>query len=155
MTRFEKFLAYEPAVKFMARGHVPAIRDFGVGTAGVPWCDGAYLTCLGHPNVSATVAELDGCPVGYLIAGLGNLTGMVWNMAVHPAYRRVGVGTTLVEKLFLWARRTTPAKALFVNVHEADLGTQLFFKALGFDAAAVMRGKFADGSSAYRMEVLP
>jgi [ribosomal protein S18]-alanine N-acetyltransferase len=155
VTRFEKFLRYDPAVRWMARGDVPTLRGFGSGTAGVPWCDGAFLACLEHPNVRSAVAELDGCPVGYLVAGMGNLTGMVWNLCVHPSYRRIGVGTALVERLFVWARRTTPVKAVFANVHESDLGTQLFFRSCGFHAAAVLRGKFADGADAYRFEVLP
>jgi ribosomal protein S18 acetylase RimI-like enzyme len=45
------------------------------------------------------VAEVDGCIVGSVMGGFDGRRGMMYHMAVAPSYRRLGIGTALMEML--------------------------------------------------------
>ena len=68
--------------------------------------------------------------------------------AVMPKYQRCGLGTALVVRL---KELLTPIDrfAIHLMVNESNLDAQLFFKSCGFQAIAVKKNYFDDGSDAY------
>jgi len=74
----------------------------------------------------------------------------VENFAVHPDYRRCGIGTAMVEKL---KSKLSPIKrtSLALDVRESNLDAQLFFRHHGFKAVKVIREAYEDtDEDAYR-----
>lgn len=65
-----------------------------------PWSEAMLLSELRNPACRYLLAEQDGLVVAYV----GMITvldeGNVNNMAVHPAFRRQGIASTLLEQLF-------------------------------------------------------
>ncbi|MHC1567948.1 MAG: ribosomal protein S18-alanine N-acetyltransferase [Candidatus Syntropharchaeia archaeon] len=53
--------------------------------------------------------------------------GHIASIAVHPDYRRRGIGTKLVEEVF----KRTGRKA-YIEVRESNKGAQEFYKKIGF-----------------------
>jgi ribosomal-protein-alanine N-acetyltransferase len=116
------------------------------------WGEEDFLHCLRQRNCIATVAEHNDHIVGYTLYLQQKTHLHLLNIAVHPLYRRVGVGTRLVtqlkDKLSPYGRF-----AVLAEVHEANLRAQLFFKSQGFKAVTTIRSFYEDtGGDAFLME---
>lgn len=115
------------------------------------WTEEDFLEALRKRNYIGMVAEADDRIVGFMVYALHKAHLQVVNFAVHPDYRRRGVGAQLVAKMRskLHAYRRTE---LTLAVRESNLAAQLFFRKTGFKAAEVLRGHYEDsGEDAYSM----
>ncbi|CAN5521139.1 hypothetical protein BH20ACT2_BH20ACT2_11960 [soil metagenome] len=70
--------------------------------------------------------------VGYAVTGRSLRRGYVQRLAVHPSWRRCGVGAALVLDGLRWLRRHRATVAL-VNTQEANLAALALYERLGFD----------------------
>src|SRR5262249_39723921 len=103
-------------------------------------------------NCIGMVAEQADKVVGYMIYELHKTKLHIVNLAVHPTWRRRGVGRQMVAKLVskLSSHRRT---RISLEVRETNLAAQLFFRALEFLAIKVARGYYDDtGEDAYLMQ---
>lgn len=75
----------------------------------------------------------------------------ILNIAVDPLYRGRDLGRKLVARVTHKPGRHVHAQA---DVHEANLGALLFFRALGWRATGLLRNQYdwPDGADAVRME---
>jgi [ribosomal protein S18]-alanine N-acetyltransferase len=76
----------------------------------------------------------------------------VLNFAVHPKYRRRGIGGQMLHKL---VSKLSPDRRnrIMLEVRETNLGAQLFFKAQSFRAVSVLRDFYEDTTEdAYLMQ---
>jgi ribosomal-protein-alanine N-acetyltransferase len=67
----------------------------------------------------------------------------ILSFAVHPDYRRQGIGRAMVDKLIsklAYQRRSR----IVLEVRETNLDAQLFFRQLGFRATSVLRSFYED-----------
>src|SRR5258707_6639784 len=98
------------------------------------------------------VAEQGGWVVGFMFYGLHKQKLHTPNFAVHPQYRRYGVGGQMVSKVIskLASHRRT---RITLEVRETNLPAQLFFRAQGFKAVRVLRAFYEDsGEDAFLMQ---
>jgi ribosomal-protein-alanine N-acetyltransferase len=93
------------------------------------WTAGMLLGSLGPASVVAEAPE--GGVVGYGLALWGADTGEIVNLAVHPAYRRRGLGADLVAEV---CRRLEAAgvRTVYLEVRESNAGALAFYVGLGF-----------------------
>lgn len=129
---------------------IPEVLAIEAETSPAPWTDDFMLTALRRRNVIGMVAEHGERIVGYMIYELERKSVTAYTFAVDPAYRRRGIGRQLLGKL---AAKLAPHRRthLFVECRETNLGGQLFFRAMGMRATAVMREHFEDtGEDAIR-----
>jgi ribosomal protein S18 acetylase RimI-like enzyme len=131
---------------------VPAIAAIEQAGFEHPWTPAEVQRMLSDPGYSglaAVVLPSDERPWlgGFCIYSLPKRGPVrIVNMAVHPAVRRKGVGTLLLEKLAsLHLRR---GRSLLADVPEQNLAAQLFFKSRDFRAYSVDDG---GGQVDYRM----
>ena len=84
------------------------------------------------------VAEQGEKVVGFMIYELHKTKLHILNFAVHPGWRRLGVGAQMVAKLIskLSSHRRT---RITLEVRETNLAAQLFFRKQGFKAVRVLR----------------
>jgi len=116
------------------------------------WTEEDFLKCLRQRNCIGMVAELGDKVVGFMIYELHKSKLHVLNFAVHPEYRRLGVGRQMVAKLIgkLSSHRRTK---ITLAGRETNLAAQLFFKRLDFRAIKVLRGYYDDsGEDAFIMQ---
>lgn len=94
--------------------------------------------------------------VGYFLYELYKNKIIITNLAVHPEYRRMSIGTQMIEKL---KTKLSPYRRIRINleVRETNLEAQLFFKYNGFRAISIIRNLYRDtNEDAYLMQfVIP
>ena len=116
------------------------------------WTEEDFLKCLRQRNCIGMVAEHEERVVGFMIYELHKSKLHVMNFAVHPEFRRTGIGEQMIVKLIgkLSSHRRTK---ITLAVRETNLVAQLFFKAVNFRAVKVMRKYYEDsGEDAFLMQ---
>lgn len=66
--------------------------------------------------------------------------GHLISLAVHPKYRRRGIGETLVRK----AMETLPVKRMRAEVRRSNRGARAFYQKLGFQIAGVFSNYYGN-----------
>lgn len=118
-----------------------------------PWSETAFKEQLVKDNSIGMVAEHDERVVGFMLYELHKASLHLLNFAVHPDYRRRGVGAAMLGKLI---DKLTPERRyrLTLDVRETNLPAQLFFAEYGLRATEIRRGLYGDSDEdAYRMEL--
>lgn len=82
--------------------------------------------------------------LGYMIYGLTSSVIEVERLAVDPAFHRCGIGAEMANKLIRKIEAHTTRHTVSIHVRESNLRAQLFFRAMGFRAAEVIRDWFDD-----------
>lgn len=138
-------------IRWMIRRDIPQVVEAERAIYDYAWTEDDFLRCLRQSNCIGMVAMHDDQIVGYMIYELYRNEIVILNFAVHAAFRRQGVGTQMIAKLM---SKLAPGgrTRLRLEVREANLEAQLFFRAHGFKATHVLRGHFDDtGEDAYVM----
>lgn len=116
-----------------------------------PWTEEDFLSCLRQRNCIGMVAEHEHEIVGFMVYEMHRSSLSILNFAVADEARRNQVGTQMAQKLIgkLSHLRRTSITTL---VRESNLSAQLFFRAMEFEAVAVLRGEYEDtDEDAYEM----
>lgn len=65
----------------------------------------------------------------------------ILHMAVHPNYRRKGIGKKMMEKALSF-----PGKKFFLEVRESNLCAQALYKSFGFKTISIRKNYYQDNS---------
>ena len=102
-----------------------------------PWGRREFAAALQSRGVSMLCAHQGTQVVGYIVLQEWPQHFSIWNLAIHPAQRRRGIGKRLVDRAKCLAIGRGRDK-LSAEVREADLASQLFFKEQGFRAVQLV-----------------
>lgn len=105
------------------------------------WTEEDFLCCLRQRNCIGMVSESDHNIVGFIIYELHKKQLKIMNLAVHPTYRRRGVGAEMVRRLQEKIRQQRRTEIL-LEVRESNLAAQLFFQSQGFVAINILTKHF-------------
>jgi [ribosomal protein S18]-alanine N-acetyltransferase len=139
-------------IRWMIRRDMPEVLQTEQESFEFAWTEEDFLRCLRQRNCIGMVAEQGEKVVGFMIYELHKAKLHILNFAVHPHYRRSGVGAQMVAKLIskLSSHRRT---RITLEVRETNLGAQLFFRSQGFRAVRVLRAFYEDsGEDAFLMQ---
>lgn len=139
-------------IRWMIRRDMPEVLHAEKHSFEFAWTEDDFLRCLRQRNCIGMVAEHGDRIVGFMIYELHKNRLHVLNFAVHPEYRRIGIGTQMVSKLIgkLGSHRRSKVT---LAVRERNLPAQLFFRANDFKATRVLRNYYEDsGEDAFQME---
>ena len=139
-------------IRWMIRRDMPEVLQIETQSFEFAWTEEDFLRCLRQRNCIGMVAEHGEKVVGFMIYELHKAKLHILNFAVHPSWRRGGVGAQMVAKLIskLSSHRRT---RITLEVRETNLGAQLFFRQQGFRAVRVMRCYYEDsGEDAFLMQ---
>jgi [ribosomal protein S18]-alanine N-acetyltransferase len=139
-------------IRWMIRRDMPEV--LGIEHAGFeyPWSEDEFLRVLRQRNCIGMVADHGDQVVGFMIYELHKTRLQVLNYAVHPEFRRKGVGRQMIAKLVgkLSSHRRTK---IALQVRESNLAAQLFFRSQDFRAIEVVREFYEDtGEDSYLLE---
>lgn len=120
-----------------------------------PWATEDFQHFLRSRNCIGMVVTLDEIIVGYVAYRLEKRFIRIENFAVHPDFRRLGVGRAIVEKI---ASKLTKQRRHYAvaEVRERNLPAQQFFKAMGFFCSRIIDGRYvcdAGIEDAYEMRL--
>ena len=103
-----------------------------------PWSESA-LAILTRQNGVGMAALTDG---GKLVGYCGMLTvldeGQITNVAVHPEFRRTGIGSALLNRLFEEAK-TLGVTQISLEVRESNVAAKELYLRHGFSVAGVRK----------------
>lgn len=136
-------------IRWMIRRDMPDVLHIERASRECSWGEEDFLRCLRQRNCIGMVAEQGERAVGFMIYELHRTKLHVMNFAVHPNYRRCGVGVQMVSKLIskLSSHRRT---RITLELRETNLSAQLFFRNQNFKALKVLRTFYEDtGEDAY------
>ncbi len=139
-------------IRWMIRRDMPEVLQTEQESFEFSWTEEDFLRCLRQRNCIGMVAEQGEKVVGFMIYELHKNKLHILNFAVHPSFRRFGVGAQMVSKLIskLSSHRRT---RITLEVRETNLGAQLFFQKQGFRALRVLRAFYEDsGEDAYLLQ---
>ena len=140
-------------IRWMIRRDMPEVLQAEQSSFEFAWTEEDFLRCLRQRNCIGMVAEQGERVVGFMIYELHKNKLHILNFAVHPRFRRFGVGTQMVAKLIskLSSHRRT---RITLEVRETNLSAQLFFRCQGFKAVRVLRAFYEDsGEDAFLMQI--
>ena len=139
-------------IRWMIRRDMPEVLQTEQESFEYAWTEEDFLRCLRQRNCIGMVAEQGERVVGFMIYELHKQKLHILNFAVHPHYRRGGVGQQMVAKLIskLSSHRRT---RITLEVRETNLPAQLFFRSQDFKAVRVLRHFYEDsGEDAFLMQ---
>ena len=139
-------------IRWMIRRDMPEVLHTEQQSFQFAWTEEDFLRCLRQRNCIGMVAEHGEKVVGFMIYELHKNKLHILNFAVHPGWRRLGVGAQMVGKLVskLSSHRRT---RITLEVRETNLNAQYFFYRQEFKAVRVLRSFYDDsGEDAYLME---
>jgi ribosomal-protein-alanine N-acetyltransferase len=139
-------------IRWMIRRDMPEVLLTERSSFDFAWSEEDFLRCLRQRNCIGMVAEHGEKVVGFMIYELHKNKLHILNFAVHPQWRRAGVGAQKVSKLIskLSSHRRT---RITLEIRETNLTAQLFFRKQEFKATRVVRGFYEDsGEDAFVME---
>ena len=139
-------------IRWMIRRDMPEVLRIENGSFEFNWTEEDFLACLRQRNCIGMVAEHENHVVGFMIYELHKTRLHILNFAVSPAFRRLGAGSQMIDKLInkLSQQRR---QEIVLEVRETNLAAQLFYHTQGFRAVRVLRNHYSDSAEdAYVMQ---
>ena len=123
---------------------VPRMAELETLCFADPWSEDALRSELSGLNkVVYVAAEADGVVVGY--AGIWVILdeGHITNVAVHPDYRRCGIGREIVTRLLAFSEEEGVEQQT-LEVRPSNSGAIALYEGLDFQLAGRRKGYYAD-----------
>jgi len=139
-------------IRWMIRRDMPEVIGIESASFEFSWLEDDFIRCLRQRNCIGMVAEHNERVVGFMIYELHRNRLHILNFAVHPDFRRRGIGQQMVRKL---VGKLAPQRRnrIVLEVRETNLDAQLFFRSLGFRAISLLRDFYDDTTEdAYLMQ---
>lgn len=141
-------------IRWMIRRDMSEVLDIESGCFEYAWSEDDFINCLRQRNCIGMVAEYNDRVAAFMIYELHKSRLHVINLAVHPDFRRRGVGSQMLQKLVAKLSQQRRNKIL-LEVRETNLPAQKFFQANGFRAVSLLRDFYEDTTEdAYLMQYL-
>jgi len=140
-------------IKWMVRRDMPEVLAIEAESFDFPWLKEDFIYHLRKRNIIGMVAKCfdeDEKVVGFMIYMLQKRKIELLNFGVARKWRRLSIGTQMVEMLkkkLSVERRSS----ILLRVQERNLGAQLFFRSMGFRALSVERRYWDTDVDAYLM----
>lgn len=97
------------------------------------------------------VAKANGNIVGYVVAVIrGRSLGHIFSIAVHPNYRKRGIGKRLMQHITEKLKNTSVTN-IRVEVRKSNAIAQKMYKHLGFKTVYAIKSYYEDGEDALVM----
>jgi ribosomal-protein-alanine N-acetyltransferase len=116
-----------------------------------PWSRQFFLEELQSSCAKSVLSVSNGVTVGYCLYWRLPTDIDIHNVAVHPGYRRSGVGRRMLLHIIEEARRNG-SHNITLEVRKSNEAAQALYRSLGFEVCGVRRGYYSDdGEDAWVM----
>ena len=111
-----------------------------------PWSTRFFLDELQVDCARSILAEVDGRIVGYVLFWLVSEEVDIHNIAVHPDFRRQGIGRLLLEQVVAAARRQERLRVT-LDVRFSNASAQSLYRSFGFVARGLRKAYYSDNGA--------
>lgn len=108
--------------------HLSVIAEIAEMSFPDPWSEAVFRQTLKSENNQIWCAVSGEMICGYLVLSRAGTEMSVDDIAVHPAYRRQGVGKLLLK----WAHGQYPAWDFWLEVRESNAAAIALYQSLGY-----------------------
>ena len=133
-------------IRRMTLADVPAVHEIDALSFSLPWPERSFRFELTENQVArGWVAEVDGKIAAMLVIWFIVDEAHIATIAVHPDFRRRGIG----EQVLLHALRAAQnegAQRAFLEVRAGNTAAQAMYKKYGFEMAGVRPGYYKDNN---------
>lgn len=126
---------------------LPAVLSIEQASSPSPWKGEFFLSELHKQYARVLIAELQGQVIGYLCCWFVADEVQILNLAVHPGYRRHGVGRVLLQAVLTEARRAG-VRCVSLEVRRSNMPARALYEKLHFRQVAVRPRYYEDGEDA-------
>ena len=123
----------EIITRLMTAADVDAVHAIDLASFALPWSRDAFEKEAENNCARYLVLCEDGVPVAYAGVWFVLDEGQITNIAVHPDYRRQGLGRAVTEAL-LQAARERKLEQIALEVRVSNEAAIALYKALGFES---------------------
>ena len=133
-------------IRRMGLADVPAVHEIDVLSFSLSWPERSFRFELTENQVSrGWVAEVDGKIAAMLVLWFIVDEAHIATIAVHPNFRRQGIGEQILRHA-LRNVRNEGAQRAFLEVRAGNAAAQAMYKKYGFEVAGVRRGYYKDNN---------
>lgn len=134
----------EILIRPLTRRDIKEVMDIEQVSFPDPWQEAMFYSELNNRKISRFyVAMIDGRLVGYIGMWIIQDEAHILNLAIHPDYRRQGIGSRLLETLFEKARKKG-VKRVTLEVRASNTTAQQFYKRFGIQEIAIRKRYYRD-----------
>ncbi len=130
-------------IRALALPDLNAIEEIERRSYTTPWSRSMFAGELAKPAALCLGAFEEGRLAGYLIVSRYVDAWHVMNIAVAPAFRRRGIATALLDKLFELTEDASK-RGYTLEVRVSNDGAIKLYERLGFSARGIRRGYYTD-----------
>lgn len=130
----------------MSIGHIDDVMIVEDLSFSIPWSRAAFIEEITNNKFAIYVsAKIDNKIIGY--AGMWKVfdEGHITNVAVHPEFRGMGIGSLLVEKL-VEISKDRGITSMTLEVRRSNLIAQELYIKHGFKAGGFRKAYYADNN---------
>jgi len=125
-------------------GDLDTVEEIERASYPTPWSSSMFAAEMRKPSSVAIGAYLEsGELVGYAFVSRYVDAWHVMNVAVAPGFRRRGIATTLLERLFELTA-PDPRRGYTLEVRVSNLDAIRLYERLGFEHRGIRRGYYTD-----------
>ena len=133
-------------IRRMTLEDVPAVHEIDFLSFSLPWPERSYrFELTGNPVSRGWVAEVNGRIAAMLVLWLIVDEAHIATIAVHPDFRRQGIGERILLHSLRSARMEGASRA-FLEVRAGNVAAQTMYKKYGFVVAGVRPGYYKDNN---------
>ncbi|HAV43482.1 TPA: ribosomal-protein-alanine N-acetyltransferase [bacterium] len=131
-------------IRPLKKGDIKEVAAIEEASFSDPWQDSTFYNELYHGDISKfLIAQMDKRVVGYIGMWFIGDEAHIVNIAVHPNYRRQGIGTKLVMALFDEIRKKG-IERITLEVRASNIIAQQFYKKFDFQEIAIQEKYYRD-----------
>ena len=133
-------------IRQVCEDDIPAIADIESRCFSEPWSEKSLLLLTDGRGIGF-VALVDGSVVGY--GGMMTVLdeGQITNIAILPAFRRLGLGRALVQALQKYAKSNS-FSLLSLEVRESNIPAISLYESCGWEKQGIRKGFYRFPSEA-------
>ena len=105
------------------------------------WSKAQLSDEITRDDAFTAVSKEDGVITGFCIIRMAGDQGELFQIAVHPEFRRSGTAEKLLNRGICWAREKN-AESIFLEVRESNVPAIGLYQKLGFEKLGVRKGYY-------------
>lgn len=127
----------------MTKADVPDVMNIERHSYAYPWSERFFLQEMSAQCARALIAQLHERIVGYILFWTLPDEVDIHNIAVHPDFRRRGVGRQLLGKAIETAQKRASLRVT-LEVRKSNFAAQKLYESQGFVATGMRHGYYSD-----------
>jgi [ribosomal protein S18]-alanine N-acetyltransferase len=108
-----------------------------------PWTEGMFRQTLASPITKSLALTFEDRIIAYIIFYLAGIEMHIMNIAVHPSFRRQGIGFEMMSRILTIARQYS-VEECFLEVRESNISARSLYEKIGFTPAGRRKNYYAE-----------